>query len=108
MKPIDFALENWESIRSRVDGDREAVWKAWLQHGPGTTEDVATRAGWDWRRFRPRTTELLQAGFVALVERDRVKKAGVYRGCAEAEALQSFRNTQSRMRNPQLSLALKA
>jgi hypothetical protein len=102
MKPLDFSIENWESVRARVHADREAVWLAWQQHGPGTTEEVAARAGWDWRNFRPRTTELLQLGFVALV--GRVRKSGVYRACTAAEAMEAFRRRQAAHVTGQLSL----
>lgn len=106
MKPVDFSRENWQSLRERVSDLREAAWLAWQQHGPGTTEDVAARAGWDVLNLRPRTTELVQLGFVSLVERDRVAKAGIYRALTEAEAMASFRSRQDAMRTGQLTFHL--
>ena len=108
MKPVDFSLENWESVKARLKEQREAAWHVWLAHGPGTTEEVAARAGWDWRSLRPRTTELLQAGFVVLQGRCKAAKAGIYRACSEAEALDNFRRAQARLASGQLSLDLRA
>jgi len=106
MKPINISTENWQHLRARLCDDRAAVWQAWQLHGPGTTEDVAKRAGWDILRFRPRTTELLQLGFVAFVERDKARRAGIYRALSEGEALDNFRRHQAAIKSSQLSLGL--
>jgi hypothetical protein len=68
MKPIDFAIETFESLKPRLDALRRQVYDAWRAHGPGTTRDVAVRSGIDILTFRPRTTELVQLGLVRLVE----------------------------------------
>lgn len=87
---------------ARVCEDRARVWEAWQKFGPGTTEDVGVRAGWDWRSFRPRTTELVQLGFVALVGRE--GRAGVYVARTEAEALAAFQERQRSFVSGQLQL----
>ena len=64
MQPIDFRNENFAQIRSRLSAQREAVHRAWLAHGPGTTREIAAKSGMDILSFRPRTTELFQLGLV--------------------------------------------
>jgi hypothetical protein len=64
MKPIDFRNETFDQLRERLNDDRELVHRAWLAHGPGTTREVAERAGIDLLSFRPRTTELFQLGLL--------------------------------------------
>src|SRR5687767_13694985 len=66
MKPIDFRNETFRHVQERICEKREAVWRAWLAHGPGTTREVAARAGIDILNFRPRTTELFQIGALKL------------------------------------------
>lgn len=68
MKPIDFRNETFEAIQSRLVDLRRTVWEAWMQHGPGTTREVAKKSGIDILTFRPRTTELFQLGLVVLVD----------------------------------------
>jgi hypothetical protein len=68
MKPIDYRNETWESIQERLSGLRQSVYQAWQAYGPGTTREVAAKAGIDILTFRPRTTELFQMGFVEVVE----------------------------------------
>ena len=77
MKPIDFRNETFEQIRERLNADRELVHGAWLAHGPGTTREVAAKAGIDILTFRPRSTELYQIGLLELAEKE--GHQGVYR-----------------------------
>lgn len=67
MKPIDYRNETWESLKERLSGLRQDVYTAWQVYGPGTTREVAAKAGIDILTFRPRTTELFQMGFVEVV-----------------------------------------
>ncbi len=68
MKPIDYRNDTWDSLQERLTGLREDVYHAWQVYGPGTTREVAAKAGIDILTFRPRTTELFQMGFVEVVE----------------------------------------
>jgi hypothetical protein len=68
MKPIDYRNETWESLQERLSGLRQSVYQAWQAYGPGTTREVAQKAGIDILTFRPRTTELFQMGFVEVVD----------------------------------------
>lgn len=87
MRAIDISRANWEEIRGTVTGRRAAALDAWRSHGPGTTREVAGRAGMDILSLRPRSTELLQLGFLRLVtDRD---GEGIYaaRGDDEVRAM---------------------
>lgn len=66
MKPIDLRNANFADLKPLLTAQREAVHRTWLAHGPGTTREVATRAGMDLLSFRPRSTELFQLGLLAL------------------------------------------
>jgi len=77
MKPIDFRNETFDALRSRLNEDRQRVHQAWLDHGPGTTREVAGRAGIDLLSFRPRSTELFQIGAIELMP-GRQSHEGIY------------------------------
>lgn len=78
MKPLDFRNATFAHLRATVlQGDRARVLEAWVQHGPGTTREVAAKAGIDILTFRPRTTELCQAGFLDTT--NDAGREGVYR-----------------------------
>jgi hypothetical protein len=68
MKPIDFSRETYATLKPRLAADKQRVYQAWADHGPGTTREVATRSGIDILTFRPRTTDLVDLGLVRLVE----------------------------------------
>jgi hypothetical protein len=78
MKPIDFRLATFADMQERLQGQRAAVLAAWVKHGPGTTAEVAARAGISILSFRPRSTELFQLGFIRLAEQQPAKGEGVY------------------------------
>lgn len=89
MDPIDFRNETWESIQGRIIGLRLAVLDSWRRLGPGTTREVAARAGIDILSFRPRTTELFQLGFLVLVESAHGHE-GIYQALSASEAHHQF------------------
>jgi len=98
MKPIDFRNTNFEALREQLDGLRAAALRAWREHGPGTTREVAMRAGMDLLTFRPRTTELMEMGLVSIVmEEDgkpqRRQREGVY-AATTLEAFEIWRRLQ--------------
>ena len=117
MKPIDLRNANWNDLRARIEGDRGMVLDAWREHGPGTTREVALKSGVDLLSLRPRTTELVELGFVVMVEDDDVneradeslKKArrcreGRYRALTDGEAWDLFNRRKQAATDPQLSL----
>jgi hypothetical protein len=109
MKPIDYRNATWADIQDRLSGLRQSAYRAWVQHGPGTTREVAQRSGMDLLTFRPRTTELLQLGLVEVVEdpgvlgRD-IPGEGAYRAVPMHQAALRFEEAREAARNPQLSL----
>lgn len=67
MKPIDYRNATWDQVRGHLTGLRQAVYEAYVQHGPGTTREISERSGISILTLRPRTTELVQLGFVELL-----------------------------------------
>lgn len=90
MKPIDYRNTTWEALQETLTGRRLQVLDAWRIHGPGTTREVAARAGIDILTLRPRTTELLDLGLLDLVQVDETRTCrqaeGVYRARTADEA----------------------
>lgn len=89
MKAADFRNATWSEVLTHVQGDMLRVHDAWRRHGPGTTEEVAQRAGISIFTFRPRTTDLGKLGLVALVAGQPVSTGGgvyEFRTPAQAEA----------------------
>lgn len=68
MKPIDFRNETFDMLHQRLTSLRRQAYHHWIEHGPGTTREVAQRCGMDLLTFRPRTTELFQIGLVVVDE----------------------------------------
>ena len=85
MKPVDFRNETFATIQNRIAGSRAAVYGAWAKHGPCTTEQLAGRSGLSILSLRPRTTELVQLGFICLAETQDAAGSGVYRVRTQAE-----------------------
>ena len=108
MNPIDYRNATFESLRGQVQGAmRTAALAAWRTHGPGTTEDVAQRAGLPILSFRPRTTELYQLGFIRLTDEQPEKCKGTYRVCTTIEHQAWFAEQQIAARNPQGELSFR-
>lgn len=76
MKPIDIRNETWESIQSRLEADRGAVWLAYKVYGPCSTRELARKMELTIFTVRPRTTELVDMFLVELVGRN--KDGGIY------------------------------
>jgi len=79
MTPVDFRNATFASLQAKLAGQRAAVLQAWRPQGPGTTAEVCARAGLSILTFRPRTTELLELGFVCLADDAGRGSSGVYR-----------------------------
>jgi len=106
MKPIDFRNETWNSIQNRIAGNRAAVLEAWTKHGPCTTEQLADRSGLELLSVRPRTTELLQLGFLRLAEVQATNTEGTYRASTQPEHARWLADQIAAARGIQLALPL--
>ena len=110
MKAIDYRNATWNELRDHLHGHRASCYEAYLDHGPGTTRQIAEASGIDLLTLRPRTTELLQLGFLELVpEPDRPEKhrskEGTYRALPMAAAEGLFlRRQHEATRETQLAL----
>lgn len=100
--PIDIRNATWDEVLTHVSDDMLRVHRAWQEHGPGTTRQVAERAGISLLTFRPRNTELYQCGLVECIDWDK-KDGGIYeyRSYAQAEASKAWREDRKshRQRN---------
>ena len=107
MKPIDFRDATFETVQGYVAGQRERVLLAWRTHGPGTTAEVCARATMSILSFRPRTTELLELGFVCLADEQPVKGEGTYRVRTTPEHIAWLNTKAGETRNLQRELPLQ-
>jgi hypothetical protein len=85
MKATDFRDMTFADLQGALTGLRRRAYEAWLLHGPGTTREVAARAGMDLLTFRPRTTELAAMELVEPVPDQPPGHEGVYRAVTMAE-----------------------
>lgn len=83
MMPIDFRNETFDSLRGRLDADRQIVLQRLKDDGACTTRQLSEKMGMDVLSVRPRVTELCQMGAVELV--DRHGHEGVYRARMEGD-----------------------
>lgn len=67
MTTIDLRNATFESLRQNLNDKRMEVYRAWVQHGPATTRQLANKSGIDILNVRPRTTDLCDLGLVKLV-----------------------------------------
>jgi predicted transcriptional regulator len=94
MKPIDFRNDTFDHIkRTWLAARRWDVYCAFLNHGPGTTREIAQKSGIDLLTLRPRVTELCEAGFMALVDGQERGHEGIYYARTVAE-FEAWRATQ--------------
>jgi DNA-binding MarR family transcriptional regulator len=89
MLAINYRNAVWSELQACIQGKRLEVLSAWRQHGPCTTRELAERSGIDLLTLRPRTTELLQIGYIREVA-DVPGKEGVYESLPESEAFAIF------------------
>lgn len=78
MKPTDFRDMTFDGLQATLTGMRLRVYDAWMQHGPGTTAEVALKAEISLLTFRPRTTDLYQLGLVELARSQNQGHEGRY------------------------------
>jgi hypothetical protein len=104
LTPEDIRDMNWEQMQEHVGGLRASALAAFREHGPGTTRQVAARAGWELLSLRPRATELLQLGFLELVGRE--NHEGVYLARSDAEVRGRMERDAEARRRPAEQMAL--
>lgn len=82
MKPADLRNATFDKVCDDLQGRLLEVYRAWCEHGPATTRDLATWSGISILNVRPRTTDLFTLGLVELVG-DRRGQEGIYRARAK-------------------------
>ena len=113
MTAIDYRNANFSQIRDLLSGQRLLVLHAWRRFGPGTTRQIAHKAGIDILTFRPRTTELLQLGLIELVPDVPGADAheGSYRALTDFQAEAQFNQRKEEARRqaqPELDFSTSA
>lgn len=98
MKPIDLRNATFADLQGRIAGQRAAVLEAWRVHGPATTAELSRLSGISILTLRPRTTELVQLGYVVLSAEGKHAHEGVYRIRTEAELAEWFAAVQASAR----------
>jgi predicted transcriptional regulator len=83
MTPTEIRNKHFAEIRATLSDRREAVYCAWVIHGPCTTRMLAQLSGIDLLNVRPRTTDLCDLGLVECV--GTAKGEGVYKARKQAE-----------------------
>jgi hypothetical protein len=78
MKAVDYRKASWEQVRAHLSGLRQQVYTAYTHYGPSTTREMADKSGISIFTLRPRTTELLQLGFVEVLGGDETGREAVY------------------------------
>ena len=104
MKPIDFRNETFADIYSRLNDDRQAVYRKMMSIGDSTTRDLAKAMDMDILAVRPRVTELYQLGAVDLV--DRHGHEGVYRARSQGDWMLWFGRQKNHDTNEQTLLEI--
>lgn len=95
MKPIDFRNATFADLGCRIAGQRASALEAWRVHGPATTAELAQRSGLSILTLRPRTTELVQLGYVVLCDQQPAGHEGLYRVRSEEELAAWFTAQQA-------------
>jgi sugar-specific transcriptional regulator TrmB len=67
MKAIDYRNRTWESVQILLSGFRAQVYEAYVRFGPGTTREISRKSEISILTLRPRTTELMQLGFIEIL-----------------------------------------
>lgn len=85
-----ISRENWDELRSGplLGETRAAVYRALLEGGAATTEELAARTRLPLLTVRPRVTELVQAGLAAAAGRR--GRCGVYAAADPGEYLRAL------------------
>ena len=108
MNTLTIRNEQFERLSPKMQESLCEVLQAWRAHGPGTTADVAEKAGLNLLTLRPRTCDLKAMGLVRLQGRCKVSHSGIYRLATEAEMMADFRAASEARATGQLSMKLNA
>jgi hypothetical protein len=94
MKPTDLRNATWREVLTHLTEDLVRVHLAWAAHGPGTTREIAQKAGISILTLRPRTTDLYKLGLVELAG-GKGTEGGIYAHVSR-EAAEASRAWQER------------
>jgi hypothetical protein len=83
MNPTEIRNTNWYQLRETLSGRLQAVYTAWITHGPATTRQLAGLSNIDILNVRPRTTDLVSLGLVECI--GTVDGQGVYRARSQEQ-----------------------
>lgn len=95
MTAADIRDLNFDQLRASLEFGLRDVYLAFVQHGPGTTRQLATVSGIDLLTLRPRAHDLCQLGLLRLS--GSTKARGVSEGIYEAvppDAWRAWRTQQ--------------
>lgn len=90
MKAIDYRNHTWDHVRGHLSGLRMQTYTAYVNYGPGTTREIAAKSGISLLTLRPRTTELLQLGFVEILDGTADGREAIYISVPESIAKSRF------------------
>lgn len=105
MKPTDLRNATWREVCAHLTEDLVRVHLAWQAYGPGTTREIAQKAGISLLTLRPRTTDLYKLGLVVLVDQEKANGIYAARTREEAEISRAWQEradfrAQSKIENP--------
>lgn len=100
MKPTDYRNATWREVLTHLTEDLVRVHLAWQQHGPGTTREIAQKAGISLLTLRPRTTDLHKLGLVVLVDQENANGIYAARTREEAELSRAWTERSDFRRKP--------
>jgi hypothetical protein len=106
MQACDCRSLTFEAVKARLAGQRLRVYDGYRIHGPCTTRVLSGLLQLSILSVRPRTTELLQIGFLAYIGRE--GSEGIYIAISELEARKLFERKQEEVQpyeQPQLKLS---
>lgn len=95
LRPAQLRNLTWLEVRERVSDDMQRVHRAYAEHGPGTTREIAEKSGISLLTLRPRTTDLYQVGMVECIDRRGGEGVYAYRNEAQAEAAEAWKQDRS-------------
>lgn len=80
MTPEQIRNATFESLRESLADRLRDTYRAFVDHGPGTTFQISERSGMGLLTLRPRATDLLQLGLLDLAGHtvENGKKCGIY------------------------------
>ena len=102
MRAIDARNETWQGMMNCFAGLRKTVYQKFMLYGPCTTRRLAELSGIDLLTVRPRTTELIELGFVVMIGSDRGN--GIYKAIDFNDVEMSFNKKKREKESGQMYL----